>query len=469
MIARTETLPRVDDDLRALIPPLAPQELAVLEGSIVADGLRDAIVVWPDKNVIADGHHRFAICDRHNIPMRFDFETLAGKTRFEVVDWMCRNQLGRRNLNEMQSSRLRGTQYENEKAAHGTNRYTKSPQNEDSSGDGRTCERLAKDHGVSRATIERDAELSRALDTLDEVGVDTHVELTSGKRKVKKADVIQLGKIAAEDPEKAKRVWQNVVENDERTLAIKSAIRAVEFDAVMRDFDPGSDVLESWRHGRWEDHVDALDDESVALVLTDPPYGMAYRSNFRSRRHDEIVGDGDETDAMRAAEEMAQAMMPKLKTDAHFMCFCRGAREWSILAERLESVGYHVKGELVWIKNNTGMGDLVGSFAPQFEMIVHAAKGKPTLYRRESNVQMADRVSTDRHPTEKPTALLQTLIEATTAAGELVVDPFGGVASTLVAAIECGRRAWGCEVDETYHRYGARRLAEAMEVAVGAA
>jgi site-specific DNA-methyltransferase (adenine-specific) len=67
-------------------------------------------------------------------------------------------------------------------------------------------------------------------------------------------------------------------------------------------------------------------------------------------------------------------------------------------------------------------------------------------------------VSADRHPTEKPIALLSELISATTVEGDLVADPFGGVASTLVAATRTGRGAWGCELDEGYHETGKRRL-----------
>jgi site-specific DNA-methyltransferase (adenine-specific) len=58
----------------------------------------------------------------------------------------------------------------------------------------------------------------------------------------------------------------------------------------------------------------------------------------------------------------------------------------------------------------------------------------------------------------KPLALLKRLIVATTIEGELVADPFGGVASTLVAAKQAGRLYWRCEIDPEYFREGAARL-----------
>lgn len=60
------------------------------------------------------------------------------------------------------------------------------------------------------------------------------------------------------------------------------------------------------------------------------------------------------------------------------------------------------------------------------------------------------RPAATRHPTEKPVALMAQLIESSTVRGDLVVDPFAGVGSTLVAAILSGRRAWGVEVEERY-------------------
>ncbi len=94
---------------------------------------------------------------------------------------------------------------------------------------------------------------------------------------------------------------------------------------------------------------------------------------------------------------------------------------------------------------------------------MHAAKGKPLVYERDRDVLPYARVPTDRHPTEKPVPLLKRLVETMTARMDLVLDPFGGVASTMVAAKECGRGYWGCELDEKYHAIGRQRLAAIRE------
>jgi DNA modification methylase/ParB-like chromosome segregation protein Spo0J len=216
-----------------------------------------------------------------------------------------------------------------------------------------------------------------------------------------------------------------------------------------------------WIHGKWEDHAGELKNGSVSLLLTDPPYGTDYQSDYRldrkrPRKHKRIDGDVPE-EAIKNLEACLAAMMPKLKKDAHIFVFCHWSNEAEIRGA-VVAAGYKVRGSLIWVKNNTGMGDPNTTFAPKHERIIHAVKGSPTLFERQADVLEFDRVKTDRHPTEKPVPLLSRLIEITTVESELVADPFGGVASTLAAARDSGRVAWGCEMDQAYWEAGNARL-----------
>ena len=67
------------------------------------------------------------------------------------------------------------------------------------------------------------------------------------------------------------------------------------------------------------------------------------------------------------------------------------------------------------------------------------------------------------HPAEKPLKLLEKLITSTTEEGELVVDPFAGCASTLVAAYRNKRQFWGCEIEEVYWEEGQQRLLKVLK------
>ena len=92
----------VDPEFRDLIPPLNEEELKLLEESLVADGCESPLTVW--NGVIIDGHNRYAICRKHDIP--FSIQEKNFETREEVMLWMLRNQLGRRNLNSYQRVEL---------------------------------------------------------------------------------------------------------------------------------------------------------------------------------------------------------------------------------------------------------------------------------------------------------------------------------------------------------------------------
>ena len=92
----------VDSEFRDLIPPLNEEELKLLEESLVADGCEFPLIVW--NGVIIDGHNRYAICRKHDIP--FSIQEKHFDTREGVMLWMLRNQLGRRNLNSYQRSEL---------------------------------------------------------------------------------------------------------------------------------------------------------------------------------------------------------------------------------------------------------------------------------------------------------------------------------------------------------------------------
>lgn len=84
----------IDPEFKALIPPLAPDELAQLENNIIKDGCRDPLVVW--NGILIDGHNRYEICTRGNID--FEIVEMEFEDRQSAELWMIRNQIGRRNL-----------------------------------------------------------------------------------------------------------------------------------------------------------------------------------------------------------------------------------------------------------------------------------------------------------------------------------------------------------------------------------
>lgn len=94
----------VDGEIRDLIPPLTDDERAALTEQLRADGCRDALVVWAERNILLDGHNRYQICTDLSIKYHVTHKSLP--SRNAAIAWVVRNQFGRRNLTPMQRAEL---------------------------------------------------------------------------------------------------------------------------------------------------------------------------------------------------------------------------------------------------------------------------------------------------------------------------------------------------------------------------
>ena len=116
---------KIDPEFQSQIPPLTDDEFKQLEENILKEGkLISPLIVW--NNTLVDGHNRYAILQKHpeiyfsTMPLRFE-------NREEAIAWICRNQLGRRNLTPEQKKFLIGKQYSVEHrkpGGNGNNQHT---------------------------------------------------------------------------------------------------------------------------------------------------------------------------------------------------------------------------------------------------------------------------------------------------------------------------------------------------------
>ena len=93
---------QIDKEFQGLIPPLTEDEFQQLEANIIADGCRDALVTW--EGILIDGHNRYRICQENDIPFRTVSKDFPD--RQAVIEWIIRNQFGRRNLTPFQRAEL---------------------------------------------------------------------------------------------------------------------------------------------------------------------------------------------------------------------------------------------------------------------------------------------------------------------------------------------------------------------------
>jgi len=125
------------------------------------------------------------------------------------------------------------------------------------------------------------------------------------------------------------------------------------------------------------------------------------------------------------------------------ICFTRWDVEQTFI-DAMKIAGFNVKSEVIWDKVYHGMGDTKAAFAPSHENIVFAVKGKYSFPgSRPKDLVTFPKINSSKmvHPTEKPVGLLANLISSVTKPGDLILDPFAGSGSTLVAAKKTGRRS----------------------------
>lgn len=187
----------------------------------------------------------------------------------------------------------------------------------------------------------------------------------------------------------------------------------------------------------------------VRLLLSDPPYGQQFAGKGVLSSKANIRGDGARQ-GVRLVRKMLVAARPLLAPDAHTYLFCH----WESYPDFYDCASSHinVKNALIWDKNRGGMGDTQAEYARDCEFIVYGTgpERRALRGRRDGCVLrgFAPVPPTKRiHPTEKPAALLEYLIEKSTEPGDLVLDPFGGSGNVGAAARRLGRRAIVIELD----------------------
>ena len=183
--------------------------------------------------------------------------------------------------------------------------------------------------------------------------------------------------------------------------------------------------------------------DNVDLVLTDPPYGINYKSNRRVdwMQKDRIAGD----------EEFPLWLFDLLKPRNAMFVWCR----WDVLPQLPTP-----KSFIVWDKGVHSMGDLEHEYGRQWEACAFYPYAGHKFTKRPVDIIRTPRVPPHQlqHPTEKPVAAITPLLVANE--GETVLDPFMGSGTTLRAAKDLGRKAIGIELEERYCEIAAKRMSQ---------
>ena len=191
----------VDPEFESKIPPLREEERKQLEENILADGVViNPLIVW--NGIIVDGHNRYRILQQHP-EIQFTIYEKEFPDRYAVIVWICKNQLGRRNLTSQQFKYLMGQQYKAEKTAYGGDRKSdtakSSYQNDNLISKEKTCERIANENGVSSASVIRAEQFANGVDAAEEAVPGIKQEILTGSIKPTEKAVAAIAKAPQEE------------------------------------------------------------------------------------------------------------------------------------------------------------------------------------------------------------------------------------------------------------------------------
>ena len=197
---------KIDPEFQSQIPPLTDDEFKQLEENILKEGkLISPLIVWG--NTLVDGHNRYEIVQEHP-EISFSTMPLPFESREKVLAWICKNQLGRRNLTPEQKKYLIGKQYEAEKMKlggdHGNSRssngtFSPNSQNGDLGNSRTTCKKIAAENGISKNTVLRAEQFSKGVDAAEEAVPGTRKKVLSGEVKPTASEIASVARAPPED------------------------------------------------------------------------------------------------------------------------------------------------------------------------------------------------------------------------------------------------------------------------------
>jgi len=219
-------------------------------------------------------------------------------------------------------------------------------------------------------------------------------------------------------------------------------------------------------HGDILDLIKNIEDESIDLVVTDPPYKTTSRGNAGNsggmlqkqiNKSGKVFSHNDIN-----IKDYANELYRILKSGSHCYIMTNHTNLIEMLNE-LTNVGFHFIKCLIWDKGNKIMGQY---YMSQFEYVIFLRKGKGIKINNCGtsdilsfpNKKTKDENGNNLHDTEKPIGLMKVLIENSSKEQDIVLDPFMGIGSTCLACKELNRRFIGCELDDKYFEVAKSRF-----------
>jgi len=426
----------IDPKLKALIPPLTTDERKQLEANILADGIRDALVLaeYPNEDtgevitVLADGHNRYEIAEAHGLDYRTEakqFDSYA-----EVRVWMRRLQLGRRNLTDgwkwelaqglREDLQRKGREkYEQSRVFTG-NQHTGSLSINDNEPKHNTRAEIANTLGWSKGkTAQAEQVWKKAPEPIKEQVKAGDLTIGAAYKKVKKREELEQVKQIKEQQLKSSLV--------DRPLVYHQNVTAF---------------------------LDTIPDQSIDLVVTDPPYLTEYKTpeafkaflgRWLHKLLDKLKPSGRAFICAGAYPEEMAAYLDNFIGAKSYRMDGKGAHSWNLDAP------------LIWTYRNTLGQTPTMKYNLNYQVIWHLYTNNSAPLDKSVTAEMFSvqdipapdgRQGNRYHTWQKPDELANRIIRHASRQGDTVLDCFACTGTFLLAAAKAGRKAIGCDIDK---------------------
>jgi DNA modification methylase len=454
---------QVKEEFKKLIPALTVEEFKQLESNCIAEGIREAILTW--NGFIVDGHNRYEIATKWGL--EYQTKSKYFKDENAVREWMILNQFGRRNLSNYQRSVLalelesvfserakENLKVSGENFGKGM-QISANPNIKSSITPFEKCVLALEIHDDLKENFGKGCQKSDKpieIKPIEIKPIDTRKELAKvanvSHDTIAKVKVIE----AKATPEVKALLSTGEVSINQAYQEIKKEEKKINFEINKLEFEKEIKPINTKQNIILGDSVvvlPTLNKNSFDLLLSDPPYGMDFKSGWNSK--DKIANDKIE-DTVLLFENVLRESVPLLKDDAHFYLF--GNINYMEEIKPIIEKYLNLKNILIWDRGVIGMGDLK-TYGASYDVVYfgYNKKWKDLKGTRDRDILKFNRVtpSANIHPTEKPLDLLEYLIKKSTNENDKVLEPFAGGGSTLLACKNTNRLCTGIEIEEKYY------------------
>ena len=411
------------EEIKKALFPLREEELVALESSVLAEGIRDPLVVWPKegKLILVDGHCRYQLAQKHNLPFKVVERNFASLE--EALAWVDQNQLARRNLTDEQRRYLLGRIYERQKKNQVLNlkpfqRGKIYPS--EKVGSHATAKAIAKSAGVSEKTIRSSAKFARALEAVKQISPEAAERILKGEVK----DAITALPQVFRSPDLFQIVAEKIAQGEssirkakieaKREIAGKRQ-RARELPDALPEYTlVVADVRDLPKH---------LKPDSVDAIITDPPYGKEYLDLY---------------------DALAEAAQKVLKQGGNCVVMTGQAYLGEIIVRMSKHLSY--QWTLAYLTPGPSVQVFGRHVKSNWKPVLWFVKGENS-WEHVDDVVRSDRPEKTHHEWGQSVAGMAELVLRFSAKGHLIVDPFVGGGATGEAALRLSRRFWGSDVD----------------------